>query len=175
MVRALRLSSTAAEREVGISSAQLLVLQRLREASPRSVGELSRCTLTDPSSVSVVVSRLLARGLVTREAAADDVRRVAIALTRKGAALVRRAPRVAQDDLFGAFARLPAPTRAALADGLAALVAEMQVEGSPPLFFEDDVAPEPPATPAAPAASTQRAPTPRVASARTAARGDRAS
>ena len=144
VVRALRLSSAAAEREAGISSAQLFVLQKLKEGSPRSVGELARATLTDPSSVSVVVSRLVARGLVTRASSASDVRRAAIALTRQGSALTRRAPQVAQDELFAAFARLPAALRGALADGLSALVAEMRIEGTATLFFEDDAPSGPP-------------------------------
>src|SRR4051812_1910780 len=58
IVRSLRVSSRAAEQSVGLSGAQLFVLQCLARHSPCSVNELAVHTATDQSSVSVVVSRL---------------------------------------------------------------------------------------------------------------------
>ena len=61
IVQALRESSRWAERHVGLSGAQLFVLQTLAETPGLSVNELAERTHTHQSSVSVVVSRLAAR------------------------------------------------------------------------------------------------------------------
>src|SRR3954454_1713862 len=66
IVRSLRVSSRAAEQRVGLSGAQLFVLSCLARQSPCSVNDLAVRTATDQSSVSVVVSRLVALGHVRR-------------------------------------------------------------------------------------------------------------
>src|SRR5580692_3701743 len=66
--RELRLSARGAERGAGISGAQLFVLQSLAQGSAASLNELADRTLTDQSSVSVVVKRLVTRGMVARKA-----------------------------------------------------------------------------------------------------------
>src|SRR6478736_1986575 len=81
IVRAFRVNTRAIELKMGISLAQLFVLQQLTERPADSLNELAERTATHQSSVSVVVRRLVDRGLVTREAAASDRRRVQIALT----------------------------------------------------------------------------------------------
>src|SRR6516165_4152555 len=81
IVRGLRLSARDAERSAGISGAQLFVLQSLAEERASSLNDLADRTLTDQSSVSVVVKRLTDRKLVARKAAADDARRIELSLT----------------------------------------------------------------------------------------------
>ena len=66
IVQALRASSRWAEQHVGLSGAQLFVLQKLAETPAMSVNELAARTHTHQSSVSMVVSRLVEHGLVTR-------------------------------------------------------------------------------------------------------------
>src|SRR5688572_25209379 len=72
VVRALRISTRAVEKEIGISGAQLFVLQRLEDSPARSVNELAERTSTHQSSVSTVVSRLVERGLARRAPSAED-------------------------------------------------------------------------------------------------------
>src|SRR5688500_1533543 len=82
IVQTLRISSRAAERDVGVSAAQLFVLTKLAAANkPLSVGELADRTLTHQSSVSVVVQKLEKQGLVARTRSQDDARRVELSLT----------------------------------------------------------------------------------------------
>jgi DNA-binding MarR family transcriptional regulator len=59
IVRLLREGSRDSEERVGLSAAQLFVLQKLDPDEPLSLNELSARTLTHQSSVSVVVSRLV--------------------------------------------------------------------------------------------------------------------
>src|SRR5665213_199086 len=63
IVRLLRVSSREAEREVGLSGAQLFVLRTLSEHKFLSVNELAERTHTHQSSVSVVVQVLVDKGL----------------------------------------------------------------------------------------------------------------
>src|SRR4051812_49679467 len=60
VVRTLREASRHSDRVVGVSAAQLFVLQRLAGTRGLSVNELAARTLTHQSSVSVVVSKLAA-------------------------------------------------------------------------------------------------------------------
>ena len=101
------------------------MLQKLAEVPVQSLSELAARTHTDPSSVSVVVSRLVARGLVNRSASAVDARRVDISLSANGRALARRAPRAAQTQLIEAAAQLPSRQLKSLARDLSALVEQM--------------------------------------------------
>jgi DNA-binding MarR family transcriptional regulator len=137
IVRALRESSRHAESHVGLSGAQLFVLQRLAGAPALSLNELAARTLTHQSTVSVVVSRLVTEKLVTRSRGGSDGRRVEIALTARGRAALERAPAAAQDRLIAALGVVGAPSRRTLARELDRLVAAMALpEQTPPMFFE---------------------------------------
>lgn len=138
VVRALRVSARAAERRFGVSGAQLFVLEKLAEAPARAVDELAERTLTDQSSVSIVVTRLEERGLVLRRQSKEDARRVEIALTPAGRAVARKAPEPAQERLIAGLRRLRSTQVRSLARDLAALVRALELAGEPPgMFFED--------------------------------------
>jgi DNA-binding MarR family transcriptional regulator len=122
IVRLLREGSRVAEEMVGLSAAQLFVLQRLDTPHSLSLNELAARTLTHQSSVSVVVRRLVERGLVQRKPAEHDARRLDLSLTKRGQALLARAPTLAQDRIIAAVAGLPSPQRRSLTTGLEALV-----------------------------------------------------
>jgi len=138
VVRVLRLSARAAERRVGVSGAQLYVLHQLAERPATSLNALAARTHTHQSSVSVVVARLVRRGLVERRVSVADRRRIELALTAAGRRLVRRAPGAAQERLVVAQGRLPAAERAGLATGLSRLVRSLGVaRQTPGMFFEE--------------------------------------
>jgi DNA-binding MarR family transcriptional regulator len=138
IVRSLRVSSRTAELRVGLSGAQLFVLQCLARQSPCSVNELAARTATDQSSVSVVVSRLVARGHVRRTASKTDRRSVELTLTKSGLALLQSAPEAAQDRLIFALTKLPKAELKTLSRSLIKLVELAEVsQESPSLFFEE--------------------------------------
>ena len=138
IVRSLRVSSRTAEQRVGLSGAQLFVLQCLARHSPCSVNELAVRTATDQSSVSVVVSRLVARGHVRRVPSKADRRRVELTLTRSGLALLESAPEAAQERLIFALGELPKAELKVLARSLGKVVELAEVGGeAPSLFFEE--------------------------------------
>lgn len=141
LVRALRISTRAVEKAIGISGAQLFVLQQLEDSPARSVNELADRTSTHQSSVSTVVSRLVDRGLVTREPSAEDARRMEISITERGRKLLEAAPRTAQSRMIEAMHRMPPETLAGLAAALQTLVRESGFADQPVTFFFEDSEP----------------------------------
>lgn len=139
IVRALRESSRAAEKRLGLSGAQLFVLLKLSGTRALSLKELAERTLTHQSSVSVVASKLVDGGFVERAPSRIDRRRIELTLTRKGRALLGRAPEAAQDQLIAAIEALSGPRRRSLAKELRALASAMSVSARvPTMFFEEE-------------------------------------
>jgi DNA-binding MarR family transcriptional regulator len=139
IVRTLREASRASERSIGLSAAQAFVLHRLAGAPALSLNDLAARTLTHQSSVSVVVTKLALRGLVARSASAADGRRVEIALTARGRALLARSPgaAAAQDRIIAGLSLIGARRRRALAVLLRQLVGAMALsDEQPEMFFE---------------------------------------
>jgi MarR family transcriptional regulator, lower aerobic nicotinate degradation pathway regulator len=142
IVRALRLNTRSIEGKLGISLAQLFVLQQLADRPSESLNELAERTATHQSSVSVVVRRLVDRGLVTRDASPTDRRRVQIALTPAGQSMLGGAPPTIQSDLMHGMSRMAPEQRAILAELLETWVLASGIDlAAPPMMFED----EPPA------------------------------
>ena len=140
LVRALRLADRAAESRVGLSAAQLFVLERLSEGPVGSMAELAGRTLTDASSVSVVVQRLAERGLVVRAVASDDARRTTLRLSASGRRLLGTAPRSPQADLLDALEQLSSGERKDLERLLERVVRGMGIDETTPtpMFFESE-------------------------------------
>ncbi len=72
-------------------------------------------------SVSKLVDRLVARGLVTRQSAADDRRRVTLALTEAGQATLQEAVRFTRARLLEDLAALPAEECAVIVQAMTIL------------------------------------------------------
>jgi DNA-binding MarR family transcriptional regulator len=137
IVQALRASSRAVEKVVGLSAAQLFVLLKLYGEEALSINELAARTLTHQSSVSVVVARLVEQGLVARRRSPLDRRRVELTLTRRGRAVLAKAPQAAQDRLIEAIESLPRVERRSLARNLERLSRALRFQGPPAMLFED--------------------------------------
>lgn len=138
IVHALYRSSRSAERAHGISGAQLFVLQLLAESPAPSVNALAERTLTHQSSVSVVVSRLVERGLVARQRSAEDGRRVELCLTPAGEEVLQRTPAAVQLQLLESLRSLAAEELDCLSTVLSRISSEMGVSGGPVQFFFQD-------------------------------------
>ena len=138
IVRALHRSHRLAEQKFELSAAQLLVMQRLAEAPSLSVNELANRTFTHQSTVSVVVTRLVSRGLVRRSRAGDDARRAELALTASGRVLLQRAMSSALAQLIDALDAMPTSRLRLIGGCLDSVVDALGVSAEPPgMFFED--------------------------------------
>lgn len=136
LVRLLRLYDRSAQNRLGLSAAQLFVLSELGKTPSLSLGALAERTHTDQSSVSVVVTRLVEAGLVERQRAQDDGRRLVLSLTRAGRSALQKAPPVAQEQLLEIIGRLTPAERKRFADTFAHIVDELGA-GPAPMLFEE--------------------------------------
>src|SRR4051812_26863643 len=139
IVRAGRINTRAIELKIGISLAQLFVLQQLAERPAESLNELAERTATHQSSVSVVVRRLVDRGYVTRTTSATDKRRIEIDVTDTGRSLLDGAPTTIQTQLVTSLRGMSAADQDTLAELLERWVHDARIDvASPPMLGEED-------------------------------------
>ena len=109
---------------MGLTHPQYLVMLALWERSPRSVKDLSGALALDPGTLSPLLKRLEAAGLVTRGRDRSDERVLAVTLTEAGRMLRAEAEKVPPaivarlgmeiselEDLQGALTRVIAAAR----------------------------------------------------------------
>ncbi len=84
---------------LGLTYPQYLAMLVLWEASPRTVGALGEALDLESSTLTPLLKRLEAQGLVARTRDPQDERRVVVTLTEAGAALRDRA-RAVPEQLF---------------------------------------------------------------------------
>src|ERR1700761_1596001 len=77
--------------ELGITYPQYLVLNALWEQDEQSIGAIGERLALESSTLTPLLKRLAAAGLITRRRGPDDERQVFIALTESGHALRDRA------------------------------------------------------------------------------------
>lgn len=136
LVHGIRSASYSVERSCGVTGAQLFVLRELSLEPGASIRRLSERTLTDPSSVSVIVAHLEERGLVTRTLDEADRRKSALRLSSQGAQLLTRAPEPYQGRLIGVLRALPRSALGPLRAALSSMSDSLDLKGDAPLFFE---------------------------------------
>ena len=138
LVRFLRINDRASQSQFGLSAAQLFVLHELGKTPSISLSELAQRTFTDQSSVSVVVTRLVSSGCITRDRDPADGRRLVLNLTRAGSATLQRAATAPQPLMLGAIERLGATDRKRFAELFARLIEELGESGAPAPMIEFD-------------------------------------
>jgi DNA-binding MarR family transcriptional regulator len=83
--------------KIGLTYPQYLVMMLLWERDEQTVGQLGSRLALDSGTLSPLLKRLTAAGLVTRERRVDDERSVSIALTDAGRALEAQAYAVSEE------------------------------------------------------------------------------
>ena len=126
---------------LGITPSQLFVLQALADTPSLSLNDLAARVYADQSTVSVVVSRLVASGLVSRRRSSTDRRCLRLAVSAKGIRLLRRglgidAPQV---NMVAGIRRLLSRERDDFARALARFLDVMGLHAAPaPMLLEED-------------------------------------
>lgn len=135
----LRRAAGETQARYQVSAAQLFVLDELNEAGrPLSIKELAEVTMTDRSSVTDVVSRLVASGYAARDRSREDRRRAEVRLTALGEKLARSAPPAPAMRLIASLQQLSESDLRALARGVTRLVELLGIAGDRPLLMFDD-------------------------------------
>jgi DNA-binding MarR family transcriptional regulator len=88
--------------KIGLTYPQYLVMMLLWENDHQTVGQLGSRLALDSGTLSPLLKRLTAAGLVTRHRRVEDERSVSIALTEKGRALESDAFRISEQ-MIGAI------------------------------------------------------------------------
>ena len=96
------------DRESGVGPAQLSALSVLVFAGPRSLGELAQAEQVRPPTMSRIVAGLMRAGLIRRQVAKEDRRRLRLEATAKGTTLLQEARRRRVESLAATLRRLPA-------------------------------------------------------------------
>ncbi|HEY5060969.1 MAG TPA: MarR family transcriptional regulator [Gemmatimonadaceae bacterium] len=138
LMRALRVNSREIEGKIGMSLAQVFVLEELAERPADSLGEIAARTATHQSSVSMVLKRLVAGGFVARTAHPRDQRRLQFSITPPGSQMLVRTPKTIQVRLIAALGTIAPADQTRLADLLERWLTVAEIDhDSPPMLLED--------------------------------------
>ena len=80
--------------ETGLTYPKFVILKSLNTDGPSSVSELSERASVEPNSLSPILKKMASFDLITRTRSTEDERRVDIAITPKGQAVLKRADEV---------------------------------------------------------------------------------
>ena len=104
--RATEISSRNLAKASGLTTSQNILMQLLVRSRRLTPSEIAKEASFSQATVTALIDKLAARGLVTRERDADDKRRVWVELTAEGEGVVDAAPSILQDRFVSRFARL---------------------------------------------------------------------
>lgn len=135
IMRAIALHSKQLQKSAGLTVPQLMVLQAIvGEARDASVSAIAKRVNLSQATVTSVLDRLSAKGLVTRQRRADDRRKVDIRLTTAGTRQLDNAPTLLQESFIRRFERLEDWEQKMLiasVERLAALMDAQHMDASP--------------------------------------------
>jgi DNA-binding MarR family transcriptional regulator len=144
IVRSINLESKKIQKEHGVSIPQVLCLSYLH-ASPNfqsAQGEIRQFLNLNSSTASGIVDRLENKGLLARLPKQGDKRVVNIALTSKGAALLKQIPSLLHEQLSEKLKSLPSEKLLQIQESLQILVALLDIENiqaSPMITIEEPI------------------------------------
>jgi DNA-binding MarR family transcriptional regulator len=104
IVHAVDSHSKDLERALGITLPQLVVLRAIRMLGEVTTGKLSAAASLSPATVTTILDKLEARGLVVRYRNAEDRRVVHSKLTERGAQMLDGAPPFLHERFVSGFA-----------------------------------------------------------------------
>ena len=103
VIRAIDLYSKKLNKETGLTSSQLLVLQDIRQHEGTMVKDIANRITLSSATVTSILDRLEARGLVVRQRSENDRRRVGLFLTETGSAAIEDSPTLLQEHFINRF------------------------------------------------------------------------
>jgi DNA-binding MarR family transcriptional regulator len=140
LVRVLRIYDRQAHTRYGVTAAQMFILHTLNGVDEEgiSLNDLADRIVTDQSSASVVVQRLVEASLVSRTTRPDDRRHIQLRLTPQGRRIIRNSPPPAQEKMMNAITTMPPADRRKFAKLMEAFVDTLGASAEAPLMFEDE-------------------------------------
>jgi DNA-binding MarR family transcriptional regulator len=106
IIRATDLHSRRLGKDTGLTTPQLVVMNAIEKYGDQSLAEIGRQVSLSQATVTNILNRLEANGLVTRKRSKRDKRRVDVFLTAEGARLRASAPQPLQEEFVERFREL---------------------------------------------------------------------
>lgn len=139
IIRAVDLHSRFLAQQYGLTVPQLVVLQEVSRLGEASGSEIARAVSLSQATLTGILSRLEARGLIVRRRSEADKRRLPVRITAKGERILEQAPPPLQESFTDEFDRLHDWEQTLILSSLQRLVAMMEaraVDASPILTTE---------------------------------------
>lgn len=128
ITRAIDLHSKRLQKQTGLTTSQLLVMEIIERLGNPSPSAISREIVLSQATVTSLLDRLEKNGLVTRSRSSLDKRQVTVSLTEKGADMVSEAPELLQSGFLNEFRKLPDYQRNSLIASLQHIAYMMDAE-----------------------------------------------
>lgn len=144
IIQAVDLYSRKLASQHGLTGPQLVCLREVRGQGPMNPGQLANSVSLTPSTVSGILDRLEARGLVIRQRRHRDRRQVLVHLTEAGERVVAQTPPPLQELFTQRLGALPPERRRVIADAVHQVVELMEAENieAAPLLARGEANPQ---------------------------------
>lgn len=129
IVRAAEFASRDLARTTGLTPSQLIVLQIVAREGEPGAGAIAEAARLSQATVTALLDKLEARGLVLRNRGSQDRRRVSVELTQEGRRVLADMPDVLQDRFAARFDKLADWEQASIIAGLERVAALLNAEG----------------------------------------------
>ncbi|MDP1641910.1 MAG: MarR family transcriptional regulator [Phenylobacterium sp.] len=129
IVRAAEFASRDLARTTGLTPSQLIVLQIVAREGEPGAGAIAEAARLSQATVTALLDKLEARGLVIRNRGSQDRRRVSVELTAEGRRTLADMPDVLQDRFAARFDKLADWEQASIIAGLERVAALLNAEG----------------------------------------------
>ncbi len=107
IIRGIDLHSRKLNKSTGLTGPQLVILQELEKGGEHyTIRELSQMVNLSQATVTTILDRLEAKGLVVRQRSTVDKRKVHVLLTDKGIELLSESPTALQVEFIAKFQSL---------------------------------------------------------------------
>jgi len=106
IIQAIERHSTNLKKKFGLTGPQLIVLQSISTLDQISVTQLSKKVSLSQATVTDITKRLENKGYITRIRNIDDKRKINIALTENGEAILNTVPPLLQEQFTERFSKL---------------------------------------------------------------------
>jgi DNA-binding MarR family transcriptional regulator len=128
LVHALDVRSKRMAQTIGVTGPQRLVIRVVGQKPAQTASEIAQMLGKHPSTLTGVLARLEARGLLEREIDQEDRRRARFRLTVAGKAIDRERKGTVEAATRRALARMEAPMATAVLEGISLMVEELERE-----------------------------------------------
>jgi DNA-binding MarR family transcriptional regulator len=128
IMRAMDVYSRQLAGSHGLTGPQMLCLREITNHDSLTTGALARAVALSPATLTGILDRLEARGLVSRERRPEDKRRVLVSLTTHGRQMSQELPSPLQERFGSRMTELSIDEQTAIRLALSSVVRMMELE-----------------------------------------------